>query len=257
MSLFLLVIGIMIMTRKKINPQTVVTVQNALPRVAISIVLIFFSYAIGALIISMMMPLTNTMPKVAWGAVSAQITEPLEWMGITAADVSTNPNQFITQGWSILAIASNFAWGDLGMGIAMLVGLIGIILALLIVGFIALIKTMLLYIRLLTYIVISPVYFAIGVIPGKENMILDWFKEMASGVLSVAAMVFMIHFAFTIPLFFMGSTGSLLQGTGTGGFINSTITGFFVPAMMLFILITSIKMPKKVSGWIKGDPKKR
>jgi len=46
--LLLVVMGIMIMTRKKINPQAVVTVQNVLPRVAISVVLVFFSYAIGA-----------------------------------------------------------------------------------------------------------------------------------------------------------------------------------------------------------------
>ncbi len=35
---------------EKRHPQTVVTVQNALPRVAISVVLIFFSYVIGAFI---------------------------------------------------------------------------------------------------------------------------------------------------------------------------------------------------------------
>ncbi len=41
-SVIMLVIGIMIITRKRISPQAVVTVQTALPRVIISILLINF-----------------------------------------------------------------------------------------------------------------------------------------------------------------------------------------------------------------------
>lgn len=45
------VVGFMIMFRKKIDPRTVVTVQEALPRIVIALILITFSYAISGLII--------------------------------------------------------------------------------------------------------------------------------------------------------------------------------------------------------------
>jgi hypothetical protein len=54
LSVALIVIGFMVMMRKKIDPKTVVTVQNALPRVVISMILITFSYAIVGLMIDVM-----------------------------------------------------------------------------------------------------------------------------------------------------------------------------------------------------------
>src|SRR3989344_8278758 len=49
----LVVIGFMIMFRMNINPQTVITVQNALPNIVISLLLITFSYAIAGLLIDL------------------------------------------------------------------------------------------------------------------------------------------------------------------------------------------------------------
>jgi len=50
----LIVIGFMIMFRMKINPQTVISIQNALPRIAITLLLITFSYAVVGLMIDLM-----------------------------------------------------------------------------------------------------------------------------------------------------------------------------------------------------------
>lgn len=47
------VIGFMIMFRKKIDPQTVISVQNALPKIIVTLILITFSYAIAGLIIDL------------------------------------------------------------------------------------------------------------------------------------------------------------------------------------------------------------
>ena len=44
-------IGFMIMFRKKLNPQTVISIQNALPMIVVSLILVTFSYAISGLII--------------------------------------------------------------------------------------------------------------------------------------------------------------------------------------------------------------
>jgi hypothetical protein len=54
LAIVMIVIGFMVMFRKKIDPKTVVTVQNALPKIVITLLLITFSYAIVGLMIDLM-----------------------------------------------------------------------------------------------------------------------------------------------------------------------------------------------------------
>jgi len=56
--LFIVVVGFMIMFRFKINPQTVVTLSNALPRLVITLILISFSFAIAGFLIDLMYVVT-------------------------------------------------------------------------------------------------------------------------------------------------------------------------------------------------------
>lgn len=53
------VIGFMIMFRKKVDPQTVISLQNALPKIIVTLVLITFSYAIAGFIIDLGQLLTR------------------------------------------------------------------------------------------------------------------------------------------------------------------------------------------------------
>lgn len=50
----LVAIGFMIMFRMKLNPQTVINVENSLPRIIITLILITFSFAIAGLLIDLM-----------------------------------------------------------------------------------------------------------------------------------------------------------------------------------------------------------
>ncbi len=54
LAIVMVAIGFMVMFRKKIDPKTVVTVQNALPNIVITMLLITFSYAIAGLMIDIM-----------------------------------------------------------------------------------------------------------------------------------------------------------------------------------------------------------
>ncbi len=54
LAVILIIIGFMVMFRRKIDPKTVVTVQNALPRLVVTLILITFSYAIVGLLIDLM-----------------------------------------------------------------------------------------------------------------------------------------------------------------------------------------------------------
>ncbi|OGG29432.1 hypothetical protein A2971_02585 [Candidatus Gottesmanbacteria bacterium RIFCSPLOWO2_01_FULL_46_21] len=54
LAVVMIVIGFMVMLRKRIDPKTVVTVQNALPRIILTLLLITFSYAIVGIMIDLM-----------------------------------------------------------------------------------------------------------------------------------------------------------------------------------------------------------
>lgn len=51
---FLILSGFMIMFRTKINPQTVITLENSLPRIVVSLLFIVFSFAIAGFLIDLM-----------------------------------------------------------------------------------------------------------------------------------------------------------------------------------------------------------
>lgn len=50
-SIIFIIIGIMIMLRIKISPQAVITIQNSIPKIITSLILVTFSYAIAGLVI--------------------------------------------------------------------------------------------------------------------------------------------------------------------------------------------------------------
>ncbi len=52
--LVLIIIGFLIMFRVKINPQTIVSIENSLPRIVVSLLLITFSFAIAGFLIDLM-----------------------------------------------------------------------------------------------------------------------------------------------------------------------------------------------------------
>lgn len=54
LAIILIVVGFMVMFRKKIDPKTVVTVQNAIPRIVVALLLVTFSYAIVGVMIDLM-----------------------------------------------------------------------------------------------------------------------------------------------------------------------------------------------------------
>lgn len=54
LSIILIAVGFMVMFRKKIDPKTVVTVQSAIPRIVIALLLVTFSYAIVGFMIDLM-----------------------------------------------------------------------------------------------------------------------------------------------------------------------------------------------------------
>lgn len=85
-------IGFMIMFRAKLNPQTVISVENALPKIVISLILITFSFAIAGFIIDLMYIIIGIM-------VSVLIKDPVQ--------AATYKNEYMMAG------ALDMLWRDI------------------------------------------------------------------------------------------------------------------------------------------------
>jgi hypothetical protein len=97
--IILIAIGFMIMFRAKINPQTVISVENALPKIVISLILITFSFAIAGFMIDMMYVLIILIISILSKNTDVHI------------DVQTYQNAFLAgNGWFIFSKLGNI-WG--------------------------------------------------------------------------------------------------------------------------------------------------
>lgn len=116
-----LILAFMIMFKVKISPQTVITVQSALPKVAVAIILITFSYAIAGFLIDLMYVVIGIISLMG----SQFLPSVLNWKPSPAAVFS-----FLTQGQPFRAL-------DISLGIFLLfiLYIIAFILALVIVLF--------------------------------------------------------------------------------------------------------------------------
>ncbi len=244
MSVLLLVIGMMIMTRKKISPQAVVTVQNALPRVALAIVLIFFSFPIGAFLASLILPLTLA---------GAQLLEAMMFESIIG-DLS---EVFLTGNNNLLMIMGMSIVYSLGVGFfAAIVGILSLF-AYLVFLLIIYVKAVFIYVRVLFNIIFSPLQFALGALPGKESATLDWFKNMAVDVISVPAMFFMLTLGFVfLAIVTISAMTAPFTDAPTLDVIYRPFFVYMSPVVMLFCFMTALKMPGKVKGAVWGDKKR-
>ena len=241
MSLVLLVVGVMIMTRKKINPQAVVTLQNALPRIAISLVLVFFSYPIGALLAALVLPLS-------WSALG--IAFSLGTSGVEPAAAGTL-NWFV-------GIVSNVLYYVTGIGLVAVALCIVVLLISLLLLIILWIRAVFIYIKILVNIIFAPLQFTIGILPGKENSTVDWFKTMIADVLSVPAMFALVSIAWYVGwrALFGTFTNTAVGNAAAGEAFSRILTSLFAPLAMLFCLMLALKAPGKVQKMIMGDKKR-
>lgn len=224
-------LGFMIMFRKRIDPQTVVTVQNSLPRVILALVLITFSYPIVAIIFSLSGPLGTLVKNTFANAFGAgQIVNLIVRV--------------------VLAAVAGFlisipAGGLMGLAIGLLLGIlfvaIIIALAIIIITFISRLGK----VAILT--VLAPFIFLMGAMPGNEKTILNWFKNILSLTLQIPALTFILWFGLSIA-----TTLSSLTGVGDMGiFLVSAILN---PLIGTFILFQAGKVPKMVDNALGVEP---
>jgi hypothetical protein len=239
MALIMLYVGITIIMRRQINQKVVVTVQYSLPKIVLALILIAFSYPIGAL-----------MASLSWSlfySADAIVRTLGEASGAVDPTLYTGAFQTIG-GILILILVFIFATGGLGIGLVALV----VILAVVTVGLyiVAYFKALMLFLKMLISIITAPITFAIGAIPGNEDKTVEWFKQMASyglGIFAISVSIKLVH------MFGITAIRDSFNADQFAG-VMFAIFGFLF--IFVYGYVFAIKVPEKIERAIMG-PKKR
>lgn len=187
----MVVIGFMVMFRKKIDPKTVVTVQNAMPRIVVTLILVTFSYAIAGLLIDFMYVtilaiatvLSNAFPSIITSATGPTLIRGgmdrffYELMKGGAFSVREVTNMIFygntIAGWFTRIVT-------LGVGAYLLMAFI-IAIALLF-GYIRIFFMLLsAYIQLIIAVIIGPLQILLDVFPGSTSFS-SWIKNFIANL---------------------------------------------------------------------------
>lgn len=234
LAVVMIVIGFMVMLRKKIDPKTVVTVQNALPRIVITLILITFSYAIVGFLIDLMYLLILLVVAVVGPNIQGANLSELQ-----AAFTAGGAGEIGKIWWSLKPITPAGGWGivagiigfilpgiggiitavivALATGLAVsggsLVGLLSPILLLLlslslIVTFIRILFLLIgAYINIVISIIFGPLQLMLDAVPGG-NGFASWLNNLVVNLLTFPIVISLILLGASI-----GSGIDATQGT--------------------------------------------
>ncbi|MEP7167325.1 MAG: hypothetical protein ABI758_05070 [Candidatus Woesebacteria bacterium] len=260
--LIFLVIGFLIMFRSRLGGQAAVTIQQALPKIVIALLLVTFSYAIAGLMVDLMyliiflminiFTVSSAAGKLDNGtltniAFSNNILGNI-WNLISGGAVSTIATQIgtavtdmlSTTGWSGVSGLAGFGAGIiflLVMLVALLVNMFRI--------FFALLKA---YVGVIFAVVFAPIQLLIGAVPG-QNTFGAWIKGLWENLLVFPVVIFFLFCA----QYFTYNPNDNFGTTGQGGFaapqlgIHAGSSGTFVLAILQFGILAMIPQAVEIA----------
>ncbi|MBI2405250.1 hypothetical protein HYV22_03680 [Candidatus Gottesmanbacteria bacterium] len=212
LAIVMIVIGFMVMFRRKIDPKTVVTVQNALPRIVITLLLITFSYAIVGVLIDLMYivmafayALLQTTGHLKEGQVSLfvggyQSTKDVILSGnlgqVFHLLFPSNLLDLYSLSFVILGGTENLLQGILA-GIGSVLGLVLLIFALLFIFIRLFLMFLSAYVNIVLSLIFGPIQILVGAVPGMDGFS-GWIKNLISNlaVFPIAGVMFMLAMVF-------------------------------------------------------------
>jgi len=234
-SVVLLYSGLMIVMRRKVNSQLVVSVQYALPKIVIAVVLIIFSYPIGAVITSIGFALYR-------GAF------PIVFNLMTGGN---NAEGFASGTLSIALIADTLSQSKGGLGYIVVALIMSALLSL--AKIILYLKVLVVYIKMAFSIVTAPLEFALGAVPGNDKNISGWFTRMAKYALTIFGMGVVIPLTLVVGLEVSVAYSS---GTGETGGWGSVISLIVPILIVIFGFGMGMSMENRVDALFGGGKKK-
>ncbi|MCK4588403.1 hypothetical protein KAT60_01140 [Candidatus Woesebacteria bacterium] len=283
-TIAIIAIAFMIMFRVKISPQAVITVQSALPKIVIGIILITFSYAIAGLLVDLMYVVIGLIATFIKGG---GLTTYDNWGDLFSSFVDKNAVGYLAKYFILLAIPLFIILAGFGIvavfGVAVTGGASGvalfIVLGLVIVAFIIflwnafkiifmLIKT---YVKIGLLVIGSPLFALMGIVSSGFGFG-DWLKLMISNlaVFPVVGIFFFLAFYFLAAgtpilgelapgLYPFSPDVSSLGGAAWNPPLFNVGTGpvglHFLAIFMSFVVITLIpKTVEIIQGMIERKP---
>jgi len=273
--LILVFMGFAIMFRIKTSPQTVITIQSALPRIVLALILITFSYAIVGFLIDTMYVLLTLISNIFIGGGNSLISQLPGWGPELAAKVSELASgifqdpligTMVGNGIFFFLIANMSFFAILFLG--PLPFIISIIAGILI--FIALIRiawTLLkAYAMIIIQLIFAPFQIMIGVLPGN-NAIGTWFRNILANLMVWPTIMIMI---FIGSYLILAGIASMFENFGTWILSAMSATGFTLPALLfggweffiriilpfvgLGIILMAPKAADMIKAFMSGQP---
>ncbi len=216
------IIGFMVMFRRKIDPRTVVTIQDALPRIVIALILVTFSYAILGLMIDIMQLASNILIKlVASGLPNSEIDKLMNNNIFNLVPpIGRSVVDFAGAVFSNIQI--NFGSGFVGEAALKVLGWISVAVVFGIASFFIMFKIffMLLgsYINIILSIIFAPIQLMMAALPGNNTTVTSWLRGALANIVVFPATLIMLLIAYT----FLAGTGvNLSQYTEIAGLVPS------------------------------------
>lgn len=281
--IIMVVVGFMIIFRAKIDPKTVISVQSALPRIILTLILITFSYAIAGFMIDLMYlamavlinllstgitpdklpPGLEDITKPAlqqtefitggwaklWGSVfNFKLFIPFVTQGLMSSAVNSGGLGFATLLGGIVAkiLAANALGIGLGAAVPALLILLIIFLGLL---FTVIRITFLLinsYIQVLVAVILAPLLLLKEAIPG-QSAFKEWLQNLIANLVVFPATVGVIYgsWIFTAVTWKGNLWGAPLIPVGGGGSDNGNPLAIFMGLGVIFLAPNLIASVKK------------
>ena len=177
------VAALMVIFRKKISAQAVVTVYNILPRIPIAILFILLSYPIAALLISLVAPLTGFSLDLGWEVIKSTFKE---------ANESTPSTIF----YYLVTMAINALFAIVpAMGVMNVA--VMIVIAVLVIIFVVIMAVLLVhiigaYVDMIVNVIFAPIIGVISILPGQERGVVNLILRMLVDILVVPIIIFVI-----------------------------------------------------------------
>ncbi|MBI3443650.1 hypothetical protein HY008_03185, partial [Candidatus Woesebacteria bacterium] len=251
MTIVVLILAFMIMFRYRISPQVVISVQSALPKIAIALVLITFSYAVAGFMVDL-----------------AYLTEAIiaALLTSTGAGISTlDPprifelmNSFVTGisafGYLVfLVVFTNSAALLLSPALGAVFGL-NILVALIVVVILAIAILRIFWVLLKTYVtvlllVIAAPFYILGGALNLGGGILGWLRNLVAQ-LSVFVMVGILILFAHVFVWSTAYSGSAIANAGNGCLTIPIVGQVCIPSLGIATNPYRIILPT----WSPSDP---
>ena len=220
LTLIFLTIGILIIFRKKVSGNVAVTVQSALPRLIITLILITFSYAIAGFIVDLMFwaiyfviiifsglledrfEFVNSNPTLREFALDKNLfTILFQYVFSGGAENAASAMSDIVMkaltGIPYFGGVPETWLGDILKLVLVTIFTLIIGIAILIQAFRVFFQLLMSYAGFVINVVLSPFVLLQGAIPGKDPF-MKWLKNLIAGLAPFVVVVFMLFMAFTL-----------------------------------------------------------